>query len=397
VTAPGGAAAETDAGQATGASPEAAGPDRAHPAHAHPAHAHSAHAHPALPSTPPGSATWRAASLRTQGFVSLRGQRAAARSRWTAALAGRRVPDLAGAVTDAGFATGWRVVRALPEPFARQAFRLGADLAARRDGPGAHRLRGNLHRVVPDATPDELDALVRAGLRSYARYWCEAFRLPAMDRAAVLARMDPNVTGMAPMFEALQQGRGVVAALPHSGNWDLAGLWFVETQRRMGRPARFTTVVERLRPESLYRRFVAYRESLGFEVLAVGDGPVVYRTLTQRLREGGLVCLVADRDLSASGLEVSFFGEPARLPTGPARLAALTGALLVPAFPSFTPDGWAAAMGAPIPVPERGGRDDVAKATQALADALASLIATAPHDWHMLQRVWSADLQDRGR
>jgi lauroyl/myristoyl acyltransferase len=387
VTASGGAAAETEAGRATGASPEAAGPAPARPAHGH----------PALPSTPAGSATWRAASLRTQGFVSLRGQRAAARSRWTAALGGRRVPDLAGVVTDAGFATGWRVVRALPEPVARQAFRLGADLAARRDGPGAHRLRGNLHRVVPDATPEELDALVRAGLRSYARYWCEAFRLPAMDRAAVLARMDPHVTGMAPMFEALQQGRGVVAALPHSGNWDLAGLWFVETQRRMGRPARFTTVVERLRPESLYRRFVAYRESLGFEVLAVGDGPVVYRTLTQRLREGGLVCLVADRDLSASGLEVSFFGEPARLPTGPARLAALTGALLVPAFPSFTPDGWAATMGDPIPVPERGGRDDVAKATQALADALASLIATAPHDWHMLQRVWSADLQDRGR
>ena len=252
------------------------------------------------------------------------------------------------------------------------------DLAARRGGPGARRLRANLRRVVPDAAPGELDALVRAGLRSYARYWCEAFRLPSMDRAAVLARMDPHAAGMAPLFDALAQGRGVVAALPHSGNWDVAGLWFVETQRRLGRPPAFTTVVERLRPESLYRRFVAYRESLGFEVLAAGDGPVVYRTLTQRLRDGGLVCLVADRDLTASGIEVSFFGEPARLPTGPARLAALTGALLLPAFPSFTPDGWAVTMGAPIPVPERGGRDDVAKATQALADALAALIADGP-------------------
>ena len=197
------------------------------------------------------------------------------------------------------------------------------------------------------------------------------------------------------MFEALEQGRGVVAALPHSGNWDLAGLWFVETQARLGRSARITTVVERLRPESLFRRFVAYREGLGFEVLAAGDGPVIYRTLVQRLREGGLVCLVADRDLSASGLEVSFFGEPAKLPSGPARLAARTGALLVPAFPSFTPDGWAVTMGDPIPVPGPGSRDDVAKATQALADALAALIATAPHDWHMLQRVWTADVRSR--
>jgi KDO2-lipid IV(A) lauroyltransferase len=255
------------------------------------------------------------------------------------------------------------------------------------------RLRANLHRVVPAAAPDELDALVTAAMRSYARYWCEAFRLPSMDRDAVLARTDSH--GTATMFEALEQGRGVVAALPHSGNWDIAGLWFVQTQARLGRSARITTVVERLRPESLFRRFVAYREGLGFEVLAAGDGPVVYRTLVQRLREGGLVCLVADRDLSSTGLEVSFFGEPAKLPSGPARLAARTGALLLPAFPSFTPDGWAVTMGDPVPVPGPGSRDDVAKATQALADALAALIATAPHDWHMLQRVWTADVRSR--
>jgi len=347
---------------------------------------------------PGGSAAWRAAALRARGFVALRGQRAAARGRWTAGLAARggvlgRAPDVAGAFTDAGFAAGWRVVRGLPEPVAAEAFRLGADLAVRRGGPGVRRLRANLHRVVPAAAPDQLDALVRAAMRSYARYWCEAFRLPSMDRAAVLARTDSH--GTATMFEALEQGRGVVAALPHSGNWDIAGLWFVEKQARLGRSARITTVVERLRPESLFRRFVAYREGLGFEVLAAGDGPVVYRTLVQRLRDGGLVCLVADRDLSATGLEVSFFGEPAKLPSGPARLAARTGALLLPAFPSFTPDGWAVTMGDPVPVPGPGSRDDVAKATQALADALAALIATAPHDWHMLQRVWTADVRGR--
>ena len=300
----------------------------------------------------------------------------------------RRVADT---LTDAGFAAGWRVVRSLPEPVARAAFRAGADLAVRRDGRGVRRLRANLRRVVPDAGPDTLDALVREGMRSYARYWCEAFRLPAMDRAGVLARMDPHVTGIAPLFEALEQGRGVVAALPHSGNWDLAGLWFVATQARLGRPARFTTVVERLHPESLFRRFVAYREGLGFEVLAAGDGAAVYRTLTRRLRDGGLVCLVADRDLTASGIEVTFFGEPARLPAGPARLAAATGALLLPAFPHFTPDGWGVRLGDAIPVAERASRDDVAKATQALADAFAELIATAPQDWHMLQRVFTAD------
>ncbi|MGQ0576401.1 MAG: phosphatidylinositol mannoside acyltransferase [Pseudonocardia sp.] len=300
--------------------------------------------------------------------------------------------ELAERAAGLGYAAGWRVVRALPQAVARGAFERVGELAARRDGPGARRLRANLARVVPDAGRAQLDALVRAGMRSYARYWCEAFRLPSMDPADVHRRMDPHVTGAAPAFEALDAGRGIVFALPHSGNWDLAGVWFVETLRRRGAEAAITTVVERLRPESLFRRFVAYRESLGFEVLPAGDAVASHRALTRRLRAGGVVALVADRDLTASGIEVSFCGEPARLPAGPARLAALTGALLVPAYPRFTPDGWALPMAAPVPVPDRAG---VPSATQALADAFAALIAQAPEDWHMLQPLWDADRAGR--
>jgi lauroyl/myristoyl acyltransferase len=293
-------------------------------------------------------------------------------------------------LADAGFAAGWRMVRVLPEPVAHAGFRLGADLVARCGGAGARGLRATLARVVPEAGPAELDILVRDGLRSYARYWCEAFRLPALDPAEVHRRVDPFVTGAGPFLEALDEGRGVVFALPHSGNWDVAGVWLVETLRRRGREPGFTTVAERLRPESLYRRFVAYRESLGFEVVAVDDGSAAHRALTRRLRGGGVVCLVADRDLTGSGVEVSFFGEPARLPSGPARLAALTGALLIPAYPRFTPEGWALPMAAPIPVPGRAqvGPDDIKKTTQEIADAFAALIGTAPADWHMLRSVW---------
>lgn len=296
--------------------------------------------------------------------------------------------ELAERAADVGYAAGWRVVRGLPAPLAHAGFRLGADLAARRAGQGARRLRANLARVVPDATPDALDDLVRVGLRSYARYWCEAFRLQAMDPSDLYQRMDPLVTGAEPAFQALREGRGVIFALPHSGNWDVAGVWMVESLRRLGLEPVLTTVAERLRPESLFRRFVRYRESLGFEVIAAQDGTAAYRGLVRRLRAGGVVCLVSDRDLTASGVEVSFFGEPARLPAGPARLAALTGAVLIPAYPRFIPDGWSLPMAAPVPVRTRA---DVPAATQALADALAGLIASAPADWHMLQALWTAD------
>ena len=289
-------------------------------------------------------------------------------------------------LVDLEYAAGWRLLRALPAPAVFGGFRLGADLAARRDGVGARQLRANLARVVPDAGRAELDDLVRAGLRSYARYWAEAFRLPAMDPADIHART--RHTGIAALTEALDAGRGVVIALPHTGNWDAAGVWLVETLRRRGLDPSFTTVAQRLRPESVYRRFVGYRESLGFEVVADDDGRPAYRALLRRLRAGGVVCLLADRDVTGTGVEVSFLGAPARLPTGPARLAAMTGAALLPVHPRFAPAGWVIDFAQPVPVP---GRAAVAKATQALADALGVLIARAPADWHALQPIWSGD------
>jgi lauroyl/myristoyl acyltransferase len=296
-------------------------------------------------------------------------------------------------LAEAQYAAAWRLVRMLPARTAAAVFRLAADLAAgsgRVVGRGpAERLRANLARVVPTASPAELDRLVHAGLRSYARYWCEMFRLRPSDAAAVHARMDEGMSGTAPFFEAIAAGRGVVFAVPHSGNWDAAGVWVVETLRRLGEEPAFTTMAQRLRPESLYRRFLTYREALGFEVVAAEAGSVAHRALTRRLRGGGVVCLVADRDLTGSGIEVSFFGESARFPAGPARLAALTGAVLMPAYPHFSPDGWLVPIAEPVPVDR--SPDSVAKATQAIADAFAHLIAQTPADWHALQPLWTAD------
>ncbi|WP_232663535.1 phosphatidylinositol mannoside acyltransferase [Pseudonocardia sp. TRM90224] len=286
-------------------------------------------------------------------------------------------------LADAEYALAWRAVRALPHAAAHGLFERGADWAVGRDGAGVRQLRANLARVRPAASPGELDELVRAGMRSYARYWCEAFRLPAMDLADVHART--AVTGTEPLYSALDEGRGVLFALPHTGNWDAAGVWLVEMLRRRGHEPTFTTVGQRLRPESLYRRFVAYREGLGFEVVAAEDGSAAYRALVRRLRGGGVVCLLADRDVSGTGAEVTLFGARTRLPVGPARLAALTGALLLPARPWFRGDGWGIAFGPPV---EAGRRAPAAATTQALADALAALIAETPQDWHVLQPVW---------
>jgi lauroyl/myristoyl acyltransferase len=291
---------------------------------------------------------------------------------------------------DLGFAAGWAAVRALPHPVAAAGFAAAGDLAARRDGPGVRRLRANLRRVVgPDA---DVEPVVRAGLRSYARYWRETFRLSRITPATVRAHTE--IVGEDVLDKALTGGRGVILALPHSGNWEAAGVWLLDH----GAP--FSTVAERLKPESLYDRFVAYREGLGMEVLPLTGGPrPPSDVLAERLRQGRVVCLLGDRDLTLRGIDVDFFGDTARMPAGPALLAATTGAALHPVGLWFTPGGrlspggWGIRVHEEVPVAGTGRlRDRVGAATQLVADAFAADIAARPQDWHMLQRLWLADL-----
>ncbi|MFC9281575.1 phosphatidylinositol mannoside acyltransferase [Streptomyces collinus] len=289
-------------------------------------------------------------------------------------------------LSDTLYGVGWGTVKKLPEPVAVRLGRTIADLAWKQRGKGVLRLEANYARVVPDATPERLRALSRAGMRSYLRYWMESFRLPAWSAERVRTGFDPK--DIHRLTDGLASGQGVILALPHLANWDLAGAW-VTTKLRTP----FTTVAERLKPETLYDRFVAYREGLGMEVLPHSGGSA-FGTLARRLRDGGLVCLVADRDLSASGVEVDFFGEKARMPAGPALLAQQTGALLLPVTLWYDDSPVMKGQVHPaIEVPESGDRaEKTSVMTQALADAFATGIADHPEDWHMLQRLWLADL-----
>ncbi|MFE1125754.1 phosphatidylinositol mannoside acyltransferase [Streptomyces albidoflavus] len=292
-------------------------------------------------------------------------------------------------LSDALYGLGWSTVKKLPEPVAVRLGQTLADTVWKRRGKGVLRLEANLARVVPDAGPERLAELSRAGMRSYLRYWMESFRLPAWSETRIKEGFEPE--GLHHLTDGLAAGKGVILALPHLGNWDLAGAWVT---RNLGVP--FTTVAERLKPETLYDRFVAYREGLGMEVLPHTGGSA-FGTLARRLRAGGLVCLVADRDLSASGVEVKFFGDTARMPAGPAILAQQTGALLLPVTLWF--DATPVMKGRvhpPVKVPETGTRaEKTSLMTQALADAFAEGIADHPEDWHMLQRLWLADLEPR--
>ena len=273
---------------------------------------------------------------------------------------------------------GWRIVRWLPE---RTAYRLAyaaADFLTKRNGKNVSRLRSNLRRTKPDITPLDLDLLVFNAMRSYMRYWCVTFRFP--DWSPERVQETVTVTNEHLLIDAIEAKTGVIVSLPHAGNWDHAGAYFC------AKGINLVTVAERLKPERLFLKFLEYRQAMGMEVLPL-DGRVL-GTLAQRLRQGALVALVADRDLSRTGIDVDFFGGPSRMPAGPALLALKTNAPLITAFVSYTESGIHIDFKLII-LPSTGSEEDkVSEIVAMTAKHFEEGISEHPEDWHMLQRIW---------
>jgi KDO2-lipid IV(A) lauroyltransferase len=229
---------------------------------------------------------------------------------------------------------------------------------------------------------EEFDDLMRRALRSYARYYLDAFQLPARSREEL--RTGFHLEHGMRLGDDVASGTGAVVALPHAGNWDAAGAWVAAN----GWP--ITTVAERLKPEGVYEKFLDFRRSLGMEIIPThgGDRPV-FDVLEERVKTGTVVPLLADRDLTARGIEVEFFGGRTKMPAGPAALALRTGAPLYVASLWFEPEMAVGLLEGPLTLPGDGPLDvRLRKTTQLIADHFAQGIARHPEDWHMLQRMW---------
>ncbi len=289
-------------------------------------------------------------------------------------------------VADVAYGGGWAAVRWMPEGAARTLFRTIADGATRRDGASVQQLRRNLARVRPEAGPVELDAMVKEGMRRYLRYWREAFRLPTLGADRIVSTFHV-VEGADYLADLLTTGRGVIISAPHMGNWDHAGAWFAVEH------GSFTTVVERLKPESVYERFLEYRTSLGMEVLPLTGADRPLPILMERLRQGKLIAVLGDRDLSRSGVPVTFFGAEVRMPAGPASMALNTGAALVPTTIWYEGDRTCCIFHPEVVPPSAGTRAErIAATLQDVAGVFENEIRQHPVDWHMLQALWTEDL-----
>ena len=282
-----------------------------------------------------------------------------------------------------GYSVGWSAVRRMSEKRAYAMFGRGADQVWRRHGSSVKQYEKNLARVLPDADAQQLRLASRDGLHSYARYWCDAFRMPDWPMEKIV---NLPVEGVEHIDSAVAAGEKVFFVVPHAGNYDWGAAFLAQ------RYGSCTTVAETLKPEKLFKKFVAFRTELGMEIIGTKT-PNIIETLVQRVDSGVLCGVVADRDLSRHGVPVQFFGEPTTFPRGPAVVARRTGARILPVSFYYTPHSAAATILPPIePVVTDDEDHDVKTNTQLIADQLQVGISRHPTDWHMLQPLWRADL-----
>lgn len=273
----------------------------------------------------------------------------------------------------------WRVVRLLPESSAYSIFNWLSRRAYKKNGRRVQRLRENYQTAFPNKNSDETEELVRSGLANAMRYWCDTFRISDWSKTRVASTVTTVNNEL--LVDSVKSGVGVIIALPHAGNWDHAGLYYCSQGITVH------TVAEHLKPERLFRKFLAHREAMGMKVLDIQAN--VTEELIKRLNEGELVALVADRDLSKSGVDVEFFGARARMPAGPALLAYRSKAHLITAYVSYAENGIRIAFNGPFLVRrEEPEASEVRRVTQEIAKRFELDIQQDPSSWHMQQRIF---------
>ena len=273
----------------------------------------------------------------------------------------------------------WKVIGILPEKTAYKLANFVSDRIFRRNGKGVKRLRSNYKWVMPNISERELEELTKDGMRSYLRYWFDTFRLNKWSKSRIIETTFVVHENL--LRDPIETKEGCIIALPHAGNWDHAAAYFCST----GIP--LTAVVEKLKPEAIFKKFLAYRQSIGIEAISHREKTIPI--LIERLNQGKLIALVADRDMSRNGIEVNFLGGIAKMPAGPAILAIKTGSPLVTAYIRYLNKGIEITFDETIKLPVTGSEEEQIKiVTQSMADNFAKRIKDSPVDWHMLQRIW---------
>ncbi|HXE71083.1 MAG TPA: lysophospholipid acyltransferase family protein [Candidatus Nitrosotenuis sp.] len=264
----------------------------------------------------------------------------------------------------------------------RWALRLGAGL-----GWAAYHLAGSARRRAVAQLQQALGldpvAARRTALRSFRNLGKSMVEMVFLGRLTV-AQKQALVSahqGQEHLDRALAQGRGVILVSAHFGSWELLASLVVAA----GYPLAVFT--KKARTDPLDRQIRRLRQRNGYQIL---DRDQDIREALKALRANKIVGVLADLDTNTHGVFVDFLGRAAHTATGPAVLAALTGAPVLAAFIVRQPDDTHHVVVEP-PIPMQRSSDRVADRlhnTQAITRVIEKWVRRHPDQWIWMHQRW---------
>jgi len=238
----------------------------------------------------------------------------------------------------------------------------------------------NLARITTDLNETDLKRHVQQAYVAYVHYWLDSFRLHRIKPEELIQRVNDH--GVQRILDVTADGHGAVLITAHLGSWEL-GAAFCSAHN-----LRLLAVAEEVRPKRLFDRFVKLRSDAGITVLALRRGADLIGPLAKAMtNDGALATLLADRDLTRSGPIVSFFGEPCRLPAGPAALALRTNRPILAAAFYVNEDRYDGVVRPAL----KPANNDLYDVTQQVAHEIEALIRIAPEQWHVFVPNWLSE------
>ncbi len=272
--------------------------------------------------------------------------------------------------------------RILPLKFAYWVGLRIADVYYLFDRAGRSGVRSNLRRIHAwrGIRPSEktLTGMTRKTYQYFGKYLVDFFRFGLRD-AHELKRV-VSIQHMENLERARARGCGVILATAHFGNWELGAAVMGAMDYQIH------AVVRPTRRGRLNQLFRKQRERRGIHVIPIGRA---VREVIKQLERGELVALLADRDFTSGHHPRPFFGAPAPMPAGPARIAMKTGAAVVPAFLTRRiDDTYLLRFDRPIYPDEAGSAAEIQRR---LVSVLEEEIAQQPYQWFIFHDYWAGE------
>ena len=266
----------------------------------------------------------------------------------------------------------WRMIYWLVNIFAEKNYRV--------DNRSREAMQANLRVILGEtATEEEVDRVARETFRNFGKSIAEFFRMPRLGRRFFEKRV--LVEGKEKLDEARSHGKGVILVSAHLSNWEFGGVRLVY----MGYP--LSGIALDHETKAVTTMFDRQRRLKGVKTYSLRRGT---RPCLEALHRNEVICLVGDRDLTGTGIEVEYFDRPAKFAIGPARFAIATGAPIVPAFVIRQPDdSFRLVFEDPIYPPQTGDKKElVQQLTQEVAIVCEKYVSAHPEQFVNFFPIW---------